>query len=149
MLKLRAILLSILPFLFSAVERFFEKLPDKSKDALLKAGQFSQILKQAYAEGYEAFVDRVASELGMNQDAIDELLLALAKKMNIDIDAPNELFDRLQALVDRGLEDSSWDALWSTVNGQLSIILSGGRFNWATLFMGVIQFVYEKFIRTA
>lgn len=139
--------MDIFPFLFNAMERFYEQLPQESKNALLESGQFSEILKQMYTEGYDAFVTETSTKLGLTKETIDSLLLGLAKKLNIDIDAPNQLFDKLQALVNKGLEDSAWDNLWHSVASQLTIIISGGRFNWASLAMGIVQFVYEKFIQ--
>lgn len=106
-MSLKSILMDIFPFLFKAVERYYDDLPQPAKDALLQSGKFAQILKQMYADGYDAFVQKVSAELGMSQDEIDMLLMSLAKKLSIDIDAPNQLFDKLQAAIDKGLEDSA------------------------------------------
>lgn len=135
--------------MFSAAEKFWEQLPDKSKEALINAGQFGQLLKMGYAKGYDAFILKASNELGLSTDQVNEMLLALAKKLNIDINAPNQLFDKLQGIVDKGLEDSAWDNLWHSVSSQLAILFSGGRFNWSDLAMGLIEFVYKKFIAKA
>lgn len=149
MKKLIDILKDIFPFLRSAMEKFWDSLPDKTKEALIDAGQFGQILKTKYAEGYEAFIQAVADKLNIDKAAADKMLLDLAGKLGIDVNAPEQLFDELQAKVDKLLDDSAWDNLWHSVTGQLQIIFTGGRMNWAQLAMGVIQFVYEKFIKTA
>lgn len=147
MKKLIDILKDIFPFLRSAMEKFWDSLPDKTKEALIDAGQFGQILKTKYAEGYEAFIQAVADKLNIDKAAADKMLLDLAGKLGIDVNAPEQLFDELQAKVDKLLDDSAWDNLWHSVTGQLQIIFTGGRMNWAQLAMGVIQFVYERFIK--
>lgn len=146
-MKLLDILKDIFPFLRNAMEKFWDSLPDKTKEALIDAGQFGQILKMKYAEGYDAFVKAVAEKLGMDQAACDAMLLNLAGKLGIDVKAPEQLFDALQEKVNKILDDSAWDNLWHSVTGQLQIIFTGGRMNWAQLAMGVIQFVYDKFIK--
>ena len=145
-MKLIDILKDIFPFLRSAMEKFWDSLPEKTKEALIDAGQFGQILKAKYEEGYHAFVAAVSDKLGIDQATTDTMLLNLAGKLGIDIKAPEQLFDELQAKIDKILDDSGWDNLWHSVTGQLQIIFTGGRMNWAQLAMGVIQFVYEKFI---
>lgn len=147
MKKLIDILKDIFPFLRNAMEKFWDTLPDKTKEALIDAGHFGQILKMKYAEGYEAFVTAISDKLGMDRTATDAMLMNLAGKLGIDIKSPEQLFDALQDKVNAILDDSAWDNLWHSVTGQLQIIFTGGRMNWAQLAMGVIQFVYDKFIK--
>lgn len=146
-MSLKTFFEKVFPFLFNAVERAYDGLTQAQKNALLLGGQFGQLLKTCLTEGYSALVDKAASELNLTQAQVDDLLTALAKKLNINISAPSELIDKLQAQVNAGMEDSSWDALWTTVSGQLAIIIGGGAINWPTLALGLLEFVYQKFIQ--
>lgn len=139
--------MSVLPFLFSAIEKQYEKLPQDQKDAILKAGQFSQILKSSLSDGYAVIRIKESDALGITIEQVDTYTLALAKEMNIDITAPGQLIDKLQAKVSAGLTDSSWDSLWTTVSGQLAIVMGGGSLSWPTLALGLIEFVYRKYVK--
>lgn len=141
--------MAILPFLFSAIEREWNKLPEKTKEVMIQSGQFGQLLKQYYKSGYDEFLKVIEKELGLSKETTDEMLRGLAKKMGWDIDAPAELFDRLQEKIDSILEDSTWDNLWTSIAGQLHLLFTEGRVNWGQLMMGLVQFVYEKFIKPA
>lgn len=61
------------------MEKFWDSLPDKTKEALIDAGQFGQILKMKYAEGYEAFVKAIADKIGLDKAVVDAKLFELAK----------------------------------------------------------------------
>lgn len=144
--SIRTSLEKLFPFLFNAIEREWDNLPQVDKDALLKAGQFGQIVKLELSNGYDAIVKAAADELGMNIDQVNQLIVELEKKLNIDAHSPQDFIDKLQAYVNKGLEDSAWDNLFHSITSQLAIILSGGKFDWSTLALGLVQFVYEKFI---
>lgn len=143
----------IFPFLFDAIKREFDALPDDEQKALIQAGQFGQIIKTELNNGYHGIVTVAGQELGLQPEQVDQLLIDLAKKLNIDLVAltnkPEEFINKLQSLVNKGMEDSAWDNLWHSVSSQLAIIISGGKFNWAQLAIGLIQFVFEKFVPKA
>lgn len=145
-MSLKSILMAIFPFLFSAIEREFNKLPKEEQDQLIQGGQFGQIIKTSLTDGYDAIITD-AGKIGIDATTAENLLTALAKKMNISVTSGRDFIDKLQAQVNAGLEDSTWDALWTTVSGQLSIIIAGGTVSWPVLALGIIQFVYQKFVQ--
>jgi hypothetical protein len=146
-MSLKTFLEKLLPFLFDAVERAYDQLPQAQKDALVKSGQFGQIIKTELTAGYAAIVKAASDKLNLSPTEVDSLLLALAKEMSINTTAPSAVIDYLQAKVNAGLTDSGWDSLWTTVSGQLAIIVAGGSVSWPTLALGLIEFVYQKFIK--
>ncbi|QTE37462.1 hypothetical protein J3L18_30930 [Mucilaginibacter gossypii] len=145
-MSLKSILESIFPFLFNAVERFFDKLPKDQQQSLIQAGQFGQIIKKFLTEGYQAIIDE-AGKIGIDSMTADKLLNDLGGKLGLTVKDGADLIDQLQAKVNAGLQDSAWDNLWTSVSGQLSIIIAGGAINWPTLALGLVEFVYQKFIK--
>jgi hypothetical protein len=147
-MSLKTFFMHILPFLFDSVEKEFEKLPDDEKTNLIAAGQFGQIIKTELDKGYDAIVTEASTELGWTNEQTDTALDALATKLGVTdpVNKAKAVVDHLQAEVNKGLEDSSWDALWTVVSGQLSIILGGGKVSWPVVAMGVVEFVYRKYV---
>ena len=146
-MSLKTFFEKLFPFLFDAIEREFDKLPQSEKDALVQSGQFGQIIKTELHNGYDAIVTAASQKIGLDKATVDNLLTSLAAKFKIDVNAPNELVDKLQEQVNKGLDDSAWDALWTTVSGQLAVILGGGAVSWPTLALGLVEFVYNKFVK--
>ncbi|ASU34431.1 hypothetical protein [Mucilaginibacter xinganensis] len=146
-MSLKTFLEKLLPFLFNAVERAYDQLPQSEKDALVKSGQFGQIIKTELTNGYNAIVKVSADKLGLKPAEVDLLLTSLAKEMSINISKPSDIIDALQSKVNAGLTNSGWDSLWTTISGQLAIIVTGGSVSWPTLALGLIEFVYQKFIQ--
>lgn len=146
-MSLKTLLEKILPFLFSAVEREFDKLPSDQKASLINQGQFGQIIKTELMNGYDAIVKVAADKLDYTEEQVSDLVTALAKKFGVPINAPNEFIDHLQNEVNDSMEDSAWDALWTNVSGQLMIIAGGGAISWPALAFGLIQFVYQRYIQ--
>ena len=145
--KLWEIVKDALPFLKNALERFFDSLPEQAKKALKDSGKIAQVLKETYASGYEAFLVAIKDALNLDKEETDKIIMDLAKKLNIDVNAPNEFFDKLQEHINKIKEDSAWDGLWNSVATQLSILLSGGRFDFKALALGIVQWVFEKFVQ--
>ncbi len=145
-IKLKDILMTILPFLFSAIEREWKKLPEKTKEVMIESAKIGQLLKTSYKMGYDACVKLIAEQFGMTNEEVDKMLMTLANLMGFDINTPYEFFDRLELEAAKRVENSSWDSLWTTLQGQLHVIRTEGRMKWPQLAMGLIQFVFEKFI---
>ena len=145
-MSLKSIIESIFPFLFNAVERFFDKLPKDQQQALIQAGQFGQVIKKFLNDGYQAIIDE-SEKLGIDSMTADKLLNDLGGKLGLTVKDGADLIDQLQAKVNAGLQDSAWDNLWTSVSGQLAIIIAGGTINWPTLALGLIEFVYRKFVQ--
>jgi len=133
--------------LLGDLESDFNDLPKDEQDALIKGGQFGEIVKQNFRNGYHAVLADASHVLGLSEAQADELLVALGKKLGINSQYGFATIDYLQSEFNKGLEDSSWDALWTTVSGQLQIILGGGKVNWVTVAIGLTEFVYQKFVK--
>lgn len=146
-MSIKTIFEKLLPFLFTAAERMYDGLPQAQKEALLKSGQFGQVLKTELANGYAAVSAVATKQLGLTSAQVDALVTSLAAEMNIYITQPSDLIDILQAKVNAGMTDSSWDSLWTTVSGQLAIVLTGGTISWPVLALGLLEFVYQKLIK--
>lgn len=145
-MSLKTFLEGLFPFLFNAIEREFDKLPKSEQDQLIQSGQFGQIIKTELSNGYHAILTE-ATKIGIDGDTANSLLIALGGKIGITATTGSDVIDRLQTQVNAGLQDSSWDALWTTVSGQLAIIIGGGAISWPTLALGLIEFVYTKFVK--
>ena len=146
-MSLKTFLEKILPFLFNAVEKEFDNLPKGEQDALINEGQFGQIIKTEFSKGYAAVEALAVSKLGMTPDGVNTSLIALAKKLSIPATTGAEFITGLQAKVTTIVEDSEWDSFWHNVSGQLMIIAGGGTISWPTLAMGLIQLIYDKFVK--
>lgn len=138
--------MKVLPFLFPAVKREFENLPKEQQNGLIQAGQFAQIIKDHLHDGYDAIIHAAATQLGITDQEANHILTELAKKLGVDTGTPEKLIDKLQSIVNKGLENSVWDNLWHSISGQLAIILSGGELDWGHVALGLIQFVYTEFV---
>ena len=146
-MSLKTFLEKILPFLFNAVEKEFDNLPKGEQDALINEGQFGQIIKTEFSKGYAAVEALAVSKLGMTPDGVNTSLIALAKKLSIPATTGAEFITGLQSKVTTIVEDSEWDSFWHNVSGQLMIIAGGGTISWPTLAMGLIQLIYDKFVK--
>lgn len=131
------------------LEHRFNQLPDEEQKALIEGGQFGQLIKSGLDDGVEAIEKKAADLLGWTPEQIQTAWQGLASKLGLPgtSDFGNNVIDHLQSEVDSILEDSAWDALWTTVSGQLQIVLGGGKINWVIVASGFTEFVYVKFVK--
>lgn len=143
---LKSIFSILFPALLDSAEREFKKLPAPVQAALIQQGRLGQIIKLYYPEGLQAILEAARQELQLEPEVTNGLLHNLARKFNLE--TPQELIDYLQTnTAEARLEDSAWDSLWTLISGQLQVIASNGQINWATVALGITEFIYRKFIR--
>jgi hypothetical protein len=134
-----------LSFWMTAAEKEFKKLPPDVQAALIEQGKFGQIVKKEYGRGVEAIKATAFNSLGMPPEVSGKILDELAAKFQLS-DA-GEFVDHVRETISNELDNSAWDSLWTVVTGQLQIIATDGKLNWATLAIGLTEFVYQRFIK--
>lgn len=143
---LKSALSALLSLFTNQSERTFQKLPQELRNSLIEQGRLGQLIKIYFSRGLSTIQEAAFKELDMAPEVSLQLLQQLARKFNLE--NAQDLIEYLQInTADGRLDNSAWDSLWMLIAGQLQVITAGGQIDWATVAMGLTEFIYRKFVQ--
>lgn len=149
-MSLKSIIKSIGNFfakLFGKAKDAFNDLPQDQKDAIIKGVNVSEIIKKLHVSGVISIVDEIKYQTGLSEDAVEALLLQLAKDLGMDTKSLDEAIKAIADKAENTITDNAWNELWQSLAKFAASYLSKGKADWITLGLGVIEFAYQRFIK--
>lgn len=133
--------------LVSGAKSAFSELPKEQQDALIQGVNVSQIMKDGYTKGVDFVLGEIDAKLHIPADTGKVLLQVALKDVGIDEADLQVGFDKLADKVQAGITDNHWNSLWQTVAKSAAQWLSIGSLNWVSLSMGLIEWVFFRFVK--
>ena len=146
-MSFKSILQAIFPFLFSALRREFDSRPEEDRMALINGSLFGQVLKDYSKQGYDAVVKAAFNVLGWPKETVDEVLMMLAQKKGVVIPSPERFIEWIHGQELFLLDNSAYDDFFSSLAGQVAIILSKEKLDWTVIAVGLLEFAYRHSVK--
>lgn len=136
----------VLPFLRSAAEKAFKKLPKEQQQQLIQVSKMVEIIKQMQGKSQDEIIQKITELLGIDKATIVNAVLAYYEQKGIAgfSLAGGTLFkpiwDDAKKRTETGLK-----SLWSGISNIVSSTIA--EIDWQLLLMGVGEFVYRSFVK--
>ena len=144
---LPAAIADLVKSIFNHTKKEWENLSEADQQGLINGSKLADLLKQTIGEAEETVVRTVATSLGVSESVTTAAILAVGKDLGIDTgkisDVQNKLADKAQEAV----TDNQWNSLWQLVAQSAAQWFTSGKFNWASLSMGLLEFIYNEFVK--
>lgn len=138
---------NLLKSLFKHTQSEWGKLSEADQQGLINGSKLADLLKQTVGEAEETVVRTVATSLGVSEDVAKGAILAVGKDLGIDTDKVSTVQDDLAHKAQNAVTDNAWNSLWQLVAQSAAQWFTQGKFNWASLSMGILEFVYNTFVK--
>lgn len=136
--KLFGVIWNAIKSLFESTKDAFEQLPSDEQQAILNGTKVAQIIKDNLSRGETYVIDVIAVQLNISVDDAADLFQSLAKDLNVD-----QVVSGIADKVAQGLTDIAHNSLFQSIAQFAASYLSGGKVNWITLALGVIEYAYQ------
>ncbi len=146
-MNLKKILQKIFPFLFSALQRAWGKLPKDQQDAIVNSGQIGQIIKTNLQTSGANILTFIVLETGLSTETVNELVIALAEKLGHFTKDAIAATEFLKTKLKTASSDEEWNGLLTIILNAGATLLSGGVLQWAQIALGLGEWAYQKFIK--
>lgn len=140
-------ILNLLKSLFKHTQKEFDNLSEADKKGLINGSKLSELLKNAIGESEDVVLTSVAAYLGVSKDVAKGVILAVGKDLGIDTDKVSDVQNKLAEKAQEAVTDNQWNSLWQLVAQSAAQWFTSGKFNWASLSMGLLEFVYNTFVK--
>ena len=132
--------------LLNSMKKAWNSLSTQQQQGIINGVNVSQIIKEGYKEGEAAIVAKVSSSTGLTTEQSETVLLTALKDSNINVTKVQDGLDALANKVEAGITDNAWNALWKDFAKFAALALSGGKLDWVSLSMGLVEFAFQHFI---
>lgn len=146
--KLIAAIGGFFAHLVSGAKSAYDELPQEQKDDLQKGVNVSQLLKDGYSKGETYIVNEVSTALKIDQVAASAIILIMLKDMGFKVDKIQDGLDQLADKIQAGITDNNYNDLWQLGSKSVAIYLSGGKLDWVSLSMGLIEWAVQHFLKS-
>jgi aspartyl aminopeptidase len=146
MSKLLEIIKDLLPFLKSAAERAFEKLPTQEQDQVKAVSTAVQVVKLAFEQkkSVTETVDLLLQTEGVDKANVEAQLIAYVKQKGEEAgslqEAVSVIFADATTRTETGLK-----ALWTEASQTISHLVAN--IDWGNLLFLAVQEAYEAFVK--
>lgn len=124
--------------LFESTKDAFNELPADEQQAIINGTKVAQIIKDNIGRGETYVIDVVALQLGISIDDATDLFQTLAKDLKLD-----HVVSGIAEKIESGITDIAHNSLFQSIAQFAASYLSGGKVNWVTLALGVIEYAYQ------
>ncbi len=142
-----ALLKVVLPFLRTAAEKAFKKLPKEKQDELKLISRIVQIVKIGWEDpkiNVDNTIKAIMLETGLTEADLFKYIAQYWKEKGITIGALKEGIAKIwQDAATRS--ETGLKSLWSGLSNIVSSTVA--EIDWELLLMGVGEFVYRSFVR--
>lgn len=137
---------TILPFLRSAVEKSFKALPKDEQERLKKIALLVQIIKLGREQNLsvDAIIANMVNQSGLTVANIEAWFIEYWAQKGQNVGSLKEAVSLILADASQRTETglkSLWNGIVNLIAGVVSNV------DWEALLLGIVQFVYEKFIK--
>ncbi len=132
--------------LFKNTVNDYHNLPQEQQSDIIDGINVSQVIKLLYKEGETAVVKEVASRLNVSDNVAMGVVDYALKSWGINETTIQAGLDQLAAVIDKGITDDGWNALFKALADCAAMWLgknSGSGLNWITLGLGVLEAAYQ------
>jgi hypothetical protein len=143
-MSIKSILEKLLPFLFSAAQKEYDKLNKESQTGLLHGLNIGQIIKENLDAAETDIVNIIVAKTGLDADEVGAALQEIGDHYGI---TDGSIITYLQTELKAAQNVLKWKGILNTFANIAAIVLSGGSLTWEKLAMGLLQFAYEKFVK--
>lgn len=133
--------------LFNSAKKEFSNLSPADQQGLINGSKLSEFLKQRIGEAEDAIIFDAADYLGVSPDVAKAAILAVGKDLGVDTGKVSDVLNKLADEAQSAITDNKWNSLWQLVAQSASQWFTQGKFPWATLSMGLLEFVYHSFVK--
>lgn len=138
----------LLPFLLSAAEKAFKKLPKEQQDTLIQISKLVEIIKQVWQRSEtfseEQLLDIIYKETGLTKEQATEMVLAYMREKG----RIATTFGEAVALIWQDAENRAETGLKSLWIGFVNIVGSVvANVGWKVLLLGVAQAVFTNKVK--
>lgn len=136
----------VLPFLRTAAEKAFKKLPKEHQEQLIQVSKMVEIIKQMQGKPQDEILQKITELLGVDKATIVNAILSYYEQKGISgfSLAGGTLFKPIWDDVKKRTE-TGLNSLWSGISNLISSTVA--EIDWQLLLMGVGEFVYRTFVK--
>lgn len=146
--KLIAAIGGFFSHLVSGAKSAYDELPQEQKDQLEKGVNVSQLLKSGYSKGEAYIVHEVATSLKVDEQTATTITLVMLKDMGFNVTKVQDGLDQIADKIQAGITDNNYNDLWQLGSKSVAIYLSGGKLDWVSLSMGLIEWAVQHFLKS-
>lgn len=133
----------VLPFLRSAAEKAFKKLPKEQQDKLIAISKLVEVIKQAKGKSTGEMFQLIEKHTGLDADEATQAIIQYWLEKGIEVKDTNPfamIWEDAQERTETGLK-----SLWAGISNIVSSVVA--EVDWQLLLMGVGEFVYRTFVK--
>lgn len=144
---LLGILKAVLPFLRSAAEKAFKKLPKEKQEQLIKISQMVEVIKQMRGDSFESVVNKINEVTGIANIDIFVCLMGYLTQKGVEVKQGITLHELIVVIWNDAEKrtETGLKSLWSGISNIVSSVVA--EIDWELLLMGVGEFVYRNFVK--
>jgi hypothetical protein len=144
-MSLKSILIKLLPFLYSAAEKLWEKTPREQQEQAITTVAFTQSIKDYLTTTAPTVRNIIIANTKLPADVVDASLSALGTVNQLSDTSPLAVIEWAQKKASSGLTDLGWNQHWDNIAKALAVIISGNKIDWLSLMLGLVQIALEIF----
>lgn len=134
--------------LFDKTKSEWNKLTPEQQQALVDSSKISETIKKFYTEGAALVIKEVCALLGKDAEFVEPILLKiLTDKFGKQIKSVQDGLDRIAQQIEDGVTSNGWKSLWDSLAKFAGGYLTNGKFDWASLAFGLMEFAYRAFVK--
>ena len=134
----------VLPFLRTAAEKAFKKLPKEKQDELIAISKMVEIIKQMHGKKQSEIISKITELLGIDEPTIVNYILSYYEQKGIVNFTVDNIFQPIWTDIYKSTE-TGLKSLWSGISNIISSTVA--EIDWQLLLMGVGEFVYRTFVK--
>ena len=141
------ILKVVLPFLKSAAEKSFKKLPKDQQQTLIKVSQMVEIIKQLGDGDINDALDKIFDITGFTANEVRAHLADYCEQHGYGVNKEAPIYQYFLAIRQDQVNRSgnALKSLWSGMFSVISATVSG--IDWQSLLMGLGEYVYRTYVK--
>jgi hypothetical protein len=121
----------------------YNDLPKEERQQVQSGVIVSQILKENYQKGKDYVTALVGEKLNLSNEAAQQLIMAALNEAGINVSTLDEGFNQLAEKAQNAVTSTAWNNLWQLLAKSVATILSGGKLDWVSLSLGLIEIAYQ------
>lgn len=146
-MKILEIIKFLLPFLMSAAEKSFKKLPKEKQQTLINISKLVEIIKTMRGKSYESIVKTIYNQTGLTEQQATNYFVIYAREKGYDdgdIDSLNDvllfMWDNIDKQGSTGIK-----GFFSDIVNTLGELVAG--IDWKALVLGISEVAFRKYVK--
>lgn len=133
----------LLPFLMTAAEKAFKKLPKEKQGQLIAISKLVEVVKKSEGLSTGEIFKLIEKHTGLDADTATQYLIQYLYEKGISVKDVSPF----QLIWDDAIErtETGLKSLWSGISNIVSSTVA--EIDWELLLMGVGEFVYRSFVK--